>query len=138
MRITFELMKEMKRVCDDNGVRFGVVVIPTKEFVFANYFADNPDIPLHDVIDRLIANEKLARERTFEFLAEADIDCVDSLPSLRASVEEGIYARAAGDMHPNGNGYKLIGDAAFQTLYQGKNPGACLVPLQNEPQGRSD
>jgi hypothetical protein len=138
MRITFELLREMKKACDENGVRFGVVVIPTKEFVFANYFADNPDIPLHDVIGKLIANEKLARERTFEFLAEAAIDCVDTMPSLRASVGAGIYARAAGDMHPNGNGYRLIGDAAFQTLYEGKSPGACVVPLKDEPQGHSD
>jgi hypothetical protein len=138
MRITFELLREMKKVCDENDVRFGVVVIPTKELVFANYFADNPGVPLHDVIDNLIANEKLAREKTFAFLAEESIDCVDTLPSLRASVENGIYAKAAGDMHPNRGGYKLIGDAAFRTLYEGKDPGACIVPLKDEPQGHSD
>ena len=35
MRITFHLLKEMNRLCTENGCVFSVVIIPTKETVFA-------------------------------------------------------------------------------------------------------
>ena len=37
MRISFQLLKEMKELCDRHGADFLVVVIPTKEMVFADY-----------------------------------------------------------------------------------------------------
>src|SRR4029077_12117142 len=50
MRITFELLKEMNEKCQKNNVQFVVVVIPPKEMVFADYFQNNPSLPLDDVV----------------------------------------------------------------------------------------
>jgi hypothetical protein len=122
MRITFHLLKEMARVCSDNGCTFAVVIIPTKETVFADYLEEAPDLHLKSAVESVIANERVARQRLGEFLDEAQIPYVDTLPALRAAVGDGLYAPTTEDMHPARNGYKVIGDtvAAFtRTLPRG-------------------
>ncbi len=116
MRITFELLSEMNAACQQNNVEFLVVIIPTKEMVFAEYLEHRPGLPLNDVIDKLLANERVARERTLKFLSAAGIPFVDTLPSLRQSIGDELYARTAADMHPNANGYRVIGKAVADAL----------------------
>ncbi len=118
MRITFKLLMDMHEVCRRNGIRFLVVVVPTKEMVFADYLEHKPELPLSGVLDKLLANERLARERTFKFLSDARIHYVDTLPALRRSLDKELYVRTAADMHPSRNGYKVIGEAAFEALEQ--------------------
>ena len=118
MRITFELMRQMKELCEQNHAQFMVVVIPTKEMVFSDYLEHNPKIPLDDVIDKLLVNERAGREQTFKFLKEAGIPYVDPLPLLRQRVSQGLYAMSAGDMHPNKNGYHAIAEAVAAALKQ--------------------
>lgn len=103
-RITFELLKEMNDICKQNHVQFLVVVIPTKEMVFSDYLEHNEKLPLDDVIDKLLVNERLALEQTFKFMTDTNIAYVDVLPALKRSAGEGLYARSAGDMHPGKNG----------------------------------
>jgi hypothetical protein len=118
MRITFELLKEMNEICRENKIQFVVVVIPTKEMVFSQYLEHNPNIALSDIVDKLLVNERLALDRTFMFLTEANIPYVDPLPALQKSAGEELFARSAGDMHPNKNGYKVIAEAVAERLRQ--------------------
>jgi len=118
MRITFELLKEMNETCRQNHIQFVVVVIPTKEMVFSDYLEHNPKIPLDDVIDKLLVNERSALQQTFKFLTDSNIAYVDPLPILKRSVSEGLYASSAGDMHPNKNGYHVIAEAVADALKQ--------------------
>jgi hypothetical protein len=114
MRITFELIKEMNEICQQHHIRFLVVVIPIKEEVFSDYLEHNPKLPLGDVVDKLLPNDRLARKRTFEFLTESHIPYVDPLPALKRSVGDELYARSATDMHPSKNGYRVIGQAVSE------------------------
>lgn len=116
MRISFELLKEMKDLCDQQQIKFVVVIIPTKEQVFSDYLEHNPKLPLHDVLDELIANERVARTKTFQALTDAGITYVDSLPALKASLSTQLYARTAADMHPGKNGYRVIAEAVSRAL----------------------
>lgn len=116
MRITLELLKEMDAECRKEGIRFIVLVIPTKEMVFSDLLEHNKNVALSDVIDSLIANERSAREKTFQFLSEAGIQNIDSLPFLKQSVHEQLYARTPRDMHPGKNGYRVIAGAVAATL----------------------
>jgi hypothetical protein len=116
MRITFELLTKMNEISRQNHVDFLVVVIPTKEMVFEDYFRDNRKIHLGDVVAKLLVNEHLARERTFSFLKDSRIPYVDTLPALKRSVGQELYARTATDMHPNRNGYRVIAEAVFEAL----------------------
>lgn len=111
MRITFKLLDEMNRICRANNIEFVVAVIPTKETVFADYLAHNSTLPMGDVLDRLIASERTARGKLFEFFNQSGIHYVDTLPALKQSVQHELYARTAQDMHPNKNGYKVIAEA---------------------------
>jgi hypothetical protein len=117
-RITFELLKQMNDLCRQNHAQFMVVVIPTKEMVFSDYLEHNAKLPLDDVIDRLLVNERSARQQTFKFLTDSGIPYVDPLPRLKDSVSQGLYAASAGDMHPNKNGYHVIAEAVAAALQQ--------------------
>jgi hypothetical protein len=119
MRITFELLSEMNRVCRERGIDFLVVVIPTKEMVFAEYLEHNKSLRLSGTLDNLLRNERIARERTFAFLADAGVRYVDALPALRRSMGNELYARTAADMHTNGIGYRVIGEAVFSAMSAG-------------------
>jgi hypothetical protein len=119
MRITFAILKEMSEVTHRSGAEFIVAVIPTKEMVFAEYLEHNMQLHLHEVIDRLLVNERKARERTFEFLTSAGIRHVDTLPDLRRSMYSGLYAHTAADMHPSKNGYRVIAESVAATATAG-------------------
>jgi len=118
MRITFKLLGEMNEISHQHHIQFLVAVIPTKELVFADYLEHNSELPLGDVLDKLLANERIAREKTFDFLRSAKISYVDTLPALRRSVDRELYARTAADIHPNRNGYRVIAEAVSETLNQ--------------------
>lgn len=116
IRITFELLKEMNNICQQNHIQFMVVVIPTKETVFSDYLERNSKLPLDDVIDQVLVNERLARVQLFKFMTDSTIPYVDALPALKKSVGQGLYASSAVDMHPNRNGYRVIAEATAEVV----------------------
>jgi hypothetical protein len=118
MRITFKLLAEMNEICRQQRIQFLVAVIPTKETVFSKYLEHNSQLPLSDVLDRLIANERIARDKMFAFFAESDIAYVDTLPGLQQSVGNELYARLATDMHPSRNGYRVIAEEISAALQE--------------------
>ena len=123
MRITFELIRRMSVKCHEQNITFIVAVIPTKEMVFAEYLEHKPQIPLDDVIDKLLASERIARDKTFGFLTSAGIPYVDTLPALRRSLGGELYARTATDMHPNKNGYRIIAEEIAAVLKRQQQQG---------------
>ena len=68
MRITFELIQRMNALSQQHGARFAVVVIPTKETVFADYLLKQPDGDLREAVDRLVKDEKAATGELLAFL----------------------------------------------------------------------
>jgi hypothetical protein len=120
MRITFQLLKDMNEQCRRNSARFMVLIIPTKEMVFAEYLEHNPPAQLSDVLDRLFANERIARAQTIAFLQDSKISYVDALPALTKSASNRLYARTAADMHPNKAGYRVLAEATYESLKAGQ------------------
>lgn len=118
MRITFHLLKEMDQTCKLEGCRFLTVIIPTKEMVFSDYLEKNDTLHLHESIGGLIESERLARQALFEFLQDEDISYLDTLPALKRSVGNKLYAQATRDMHPGPNGYRIIGKTVAEYLSQ--------------------
>ena len=43
---------------------------------------------------------------------------MDTLPALRGKVAEQLYTRSDGDMHPNKNGYRVIGEVVGEFIAQ--------------------
>jgi acetyltransferase AlgX (SGNH hydrolase-like protein) len=122
MRITFELLGTMADTCRKNGCRLLVALIPTKETVFAEHIARRPDVHLRDVILDLVDQEAHAKARLVEFLDRSGIAYVDALPALRRRVTEQLYTRSDGDMHPNKNGYRVIGEVVGEFIRQDQRP----------------
>jgi hypothetical protein len=116
MRITFNLLNEMKKTSDRHNIEFIVVVIPTKEMVFSDYLENNPGIRLQLVIKELLSNEKMARKQLFDFLQDRGILFVDTLPDLRQNVSNRLYAFTDKDMHPGKNGYSVIAESVYRSL----------------------
>ena len=114
MRITFELLKQMNDLCRQNHIQFMVVVVPIKEEVFSEYLEHNSKVPMNEVLDSLMVNDRLARQKTFKFLTDAGIPYADPLPALKNAADRELYARTAADMHPGKNGYKVIAESAFE------------------------
>lgn len=119
MRLTFRFLQEMNSICRQNHIGFMVAVIPTKEMVFSRYLEHNANIPLHDVVDKLLVNERLALDKTFKFLSDSGIPYADPLPALQSSSDHQLFARSSGDMHPNKNGYRVIAESVFHVLHDG-------------------
>lgn len=116
MRITFHLLKEMDRACQQEGCRLLVVIIPTKETVFSDYLKSNPSVHLYEALSKVIVNERSARKALVEFLVGAGIPYLDTLPALKQSVGNQLYAQTTRDMHPGKNGYRVIGEAVAEYL----------------------
>jgi hypothetical protein len=116
MRITFKLLSETNDLCARQGCRFVLLVIPTKEMVFAEYLERNEHRHLHGAVVKLIANERLARQKLFEYLDAANIHYIDALPALRRNLTHQLYATTPRDMHPNRNGYSVLGQLVAEYL----------------------
>ena len=121
MRITLHLLKEMYKVSRENGAQFVVVLIPTKESVFAPYLLGHSEIHLSEVIDKLITEEQIARNELVDLFKRDGIPYIDTLPALRREVGNQLYYRGSSDMHPIKNGYAVIGNevAAFLKEFRG-------------------
>jgi hypothetical protein len=119
MRITFELLQQMNTESREHGTQFAVVLIPTKESVFADYLSGRPGIHLSEVLNKVIVEEQIARSQLVDFFNKAGIAYVDALPALRREAGNHLYIRGDADMHPAKNGYRVIGQVAAKFLDSG-------------------
>jgi hypothetical protein len=116
MRITFQLLDEMNATCKKLGCAMTVVIIPSKETVFASYFEQAPKVHLQPLVQSLIRNEVVATAAVHEHLRKNGIRYIDTLTALRGAAQHELYYRGPADMHPNANGYRVIGLAVAESL----------------------
>jgi hypothetical protein len=135
MRLTFHFLQEMNLACRKSGCSFSVVIIPTKETVFARYLQSDPQLNLKDVVNAVITNEQIATAVVEKFLRDAGIPYVVTLSALRERVTEQLYYRGPADMHPGPNGYRVIGETVARFLrqpdaaeYRGPDPTTAGLP----------
>src|SRR5262249_10337567 len=112
LRIALRALDRARTLAAAANVRFIVVLIPTKESVFAEIVKDP-----QQTYRRLVENEALARRTTMEFLDERGIEYVDALPALRAQLAMGPQPyHVDHDGHPNEHGHRAIASAVAQRL----------------------
>jgi hypothetical protein len=105
---TEAILAAMDTLCRAQGSRFVVVLLPTKESVFA------PRIPGADrtaSLDSLVRNEAKVRSEIDTSLAHLHIEYLDVLPALQASTQQPYFPDADG--HPNQAGHRAIARAVL-------------------------
>jgi hypothetical protein len=105
--ISLKTFKIMSDRCAQQGIRFYVVLIPTKESVFsvaaqgikdANYLS-------------LLQNERLMWEKIKNFLQANDIPAIDAQPYLQDTLLHGLQPYSLNDDgHPNASGCRAIAE----------------------------
>jgi hypothetical protein len=97
------------------GARHMVVLIPSKEFVYAE--ALDPAPAAESVMAALVRNETGIWSRTRAYFDANGIDFVDALPELRRGVADGaqLYPYST-QSHPDTPGYERIARAVARAL----------------------
>lgn len=116
LRISLELLNKMKKICEENGIKFTVMLIPSKEFVFANYLSSSPDLKNFDDIKRLLVNEKKMADSARAYFSQHQINYTDPVSQLRAQIGKRKIYPANFDDHPNSYGYTLYAKSAYNKL----------------------
>ena len=116
VRITRQVLARMRDESRARGVRLVVLVIPTKENVYADAMRKTgraPDPALAAVAGR----ERRLRGELMAFCGGAGLECVDPLPALTAAVVRGeaIFPPYI-DGHFNARGYAVLAEVVGQAL----------------------
>lgn len=87
VEVTLRALQVMHKHCEDEGVRLLVVILPTKERVFAPFLtARQYDPKVIQLSRRNTELEDIIRKRIFEVLDAEKIGYVDALPFLQQAV----------------------------------------------------
>jgi lysophospholipase L1-like esterase len=105
VRITNLLLVDMAEQARAANVRLIVLLIPTKELVYAGRMQAEKSA----AYDLVVRRETRLRELVIADLAEHDIEYVDALPAWRAALDrdQTIYPSGS-DGHPNAEGHLVL------------------------------
>lgn len=118
LQITQSLFGRMNRFCAGRGIRFLVLMLPTKESVYACYIEHNPTLQRGDLVDAVIANEHRVNVIMKDYFTQNNIRFVDALDSLRASASQEKIYPSNQDSHPTEAGYRVIAQAVAKYLQE--------------------
>lgn len=106
----------MNKLAEENGVRFLVVILPTKESVFGEFIEGNTALQYSGEIDRLLLNERQVSAEAESYFEEHGIPYLDLLGPLReAALHEQIYPNNYSG-HFNRNGNRVIAESISRRL----------------------
>ena len=98
-------LAQMRDRAREGGVRFLVLLLPTKEYVFWPKVEEPDD---HRSLADLVRNEERARAELIAFMTDRRIDFVDPAGELRQSEHQPYFPD--GDGHPNALGHGIIAE----------------------------
>lgn len=105
-QIVVKAIEKMSQLGKDRGIRFFVVLIPTKELVFQDLVKDPSES-----YRTLIAQEEKFWNETTDFFEKHNIEYVDALPALKKELVNGNNPyKEEIDGHTNKFGHKAIAE----------------------------
>jgi hypothetical protein len=115
LRLTHVALQRAASDCAAAGVRLLVLVIPTKERVYADTLRRRG--PLEPTYARLVAMEDRVRSDVLEGCRGGGLACVDALPALAAAIEAGQPAYpSTTESHPSVAGYTVLAELVAAQL----------------------
>jgi lysophospholipase L1-like esterase len=113
LKITERSLAKIHESMNNHSVKLLVVIIPTKEAVFAPSAGSNLD----PTYEKLLHMEGRARQQLVDFCASNGIEAFDPLPILSQAVASGaqIYPEDT-DGHPNAAGYGVLATTMYNRL----------------------
>jgi len=115
-RISKDRLRIMKNMFDDAGVRFAILVIPTKEKVYLEYMKTRgEDAPAEfETYDK---KETELLEEINSFCSEEGLVCFSALEPMVSAMGSGIVVYGTTmDGHPKAAGYRVIAEGLFKDL----------------------
>lgn len=109
-RLGTQAITDFAKAATKKGVKFSVVLIPTKELVFAS--RSRIDCP---ALGPMIDNERWFRTRFIARLKKAGIPLIDPLPDLIAADQQPYFENADG--HPNPLGHTVIARTVRKAIF---------------------
>lgn len=116
LRLALDFFDGMNEFAAENGIRFLVVIIPTKETVYGEFIEGNRSLQYSDEIDLLLENERRVRGIAESYFKEHDIPYVDPLGPLREAAGRGRIYPDNYSGHFNGNGNRVIAESIKRRL----------------------
>jgi len=116
MRISLQVLLDMSLLCQQNKVPFLVVLIPTKEIIYAEYIEHQPHLPHSDTIDKLLSSQRKVIQTFQSFLEDHEIRYTNIGVHLRQVKEEHTLYPPHNDAHFNGEGYTVIAQILTKLL----------------------
>lgn len=115
IRITKELLSRVHVKTQGRGVSLVVVMIPTKEVVYAERMREKS--LWAGTYARVVEMELSTRKDLLAWCPTAGIRCIDPLPSLqRALAERRQVYPSSTESHPNAAGYAVVAGFVSETL----------------------
>lgn len=112
LAFSLEAFRLMKSKAESQGIRFFVLVIPTKHTVFRDAVikhSANSEKIIPQTYAAIVENESDVRDRAFDYFRKNGIEYIDALPYLREAVNSGKQPyKITPDNHPNVEGHKVI------------------------------
>jgi lysophospholipase L1-like esterase len=116
LRLTKDRLRQIKQDADAAHIRLIVLLIPTKEGVFAPVMTTTARPTYRQLIDM----EAQDRGDISNFLEGAKIEYVDALPVLQQAILQNVQIYPANmDGHPNAQGYARIAALVFDKIKTG-------------------
>lgn len=114
LKVSLRLFKKMQRQSKEKGIKFSVLLIPTKEMVYSHYLFNNDKIKNSEQVDKLLNSERLIREISMRFFRENNINYIDALPSMQQAVDSESLFAPMDKQYPNSRGYHYIAKSFYK------------------------
>lgn len=116
VKISMENIGKMHRMAQEKGIRFYVLLMPTKEFVFFPKIENREE---HRLLSQLIENEERIGRQLKNYIQDMGIVVIDPVPELRIAESQPYFQN--GDGHPNAAGHEIVARKVFEVIGAGKS-----------------